>query len=296
VEQSLENIRHQLAQLKASAASSSRSGAKTVERDLLSAVDALQNMIALYDRDMHAAHTWPHVRDYNTWIAGVFGHPQPAPTYFMHSSWSFDNKWGAEHLTHLGQLISKVERDLFTSEVHGKGVQGAIVEFGIFHGHMLGQLLDACDQLGDKRDVFGFDSFEGLSEPSQKDDYDSWKKGDYAAGFDEVAAFLKLASRPNLTLVKGWVEDTLIKSPATAIDKIAYARIDVDIYPPTVDCLNYLSHRLVDGAILVFDDWCFATEKGETKAFYEWVPSVPHLRFEFLGSCTSRFYMRVHKR
>ena len=40
--------------------------------------------------------------------------------------------------------------------------------------------------------------------------------------------------------------------------------------------------RLVDGAILVFDDWTYRTDKGETKAFYPWAQRQTHLRFEFL--------------
>ena len=35
---------------------------------------------------------------------------------------------------------------------------------------MLGQLIEECERIGYDPDVFGFDSFEGLSEPSSTDD------------------------------------------------------------------------------------------------------------------------------
>lgn len=245
---------------------------------------------------MGAAHAWPAVNIYNNWAAKVFGRPVPAPNYWLHSSFAYDTTWGREHLNHIALLYMSFERGLLANEIHGKNVQGAIVEFGLYHGQMLGQLLEEAEKLQMSRAVYGFDSFEGLSEPSSTDDHAGWHKGQYAASLDEVAKFLKADERPHLTLVKGWVEDTLVRDPATAIKEIAYARIDVDIYPPTVDCLKFLSHRLADGAILAFDDWSFDPAKGETKAFYEWVPRVPHLKFEFLGSISCRFYMRVKHR
>jgi macrocin-O-methyltransferase TylF-like protien len=146
------------------------------------------------------------------------------------------------------------------------------------------------------RDFYGFDSFEGLSEPSAESDYAGWAKGQYAAGYGEVAANLRLKDRPRLKLVKGFFDKSLKEPEAQAVNEIAYARIDCDIYQPAVECLDFLAPRLSDGAILAFDDWVYDIQKGETKAFHDWVPCVPHLKFEFLGFASWRFYMRVRHR
>jgi hypothetical protein len=76
---------------------------------------------------------------------------------------------------------------------------------------------------------------------------------------------------------------------------IPYVRIDCDIYLPALDCLNYLGSRLADGAILVFDDWPRLRGYGEQRACEEWLPTVPHLEFEFLFyGAIGHFYTRVH--
>jgi hypothetical protein len=74
-------------------------------------------------------------------------------------------------------------------------------------------------------------------------------------------------------------------------------RIDCDIYEPALQCLTYLGPRLSDGAILVFDDWPHQLGLGEQKAFQDWLPTVPHLKFEFLFYGTiGHFYLRVRHR
>jgi Macrocin-O-methyltransferase (TylF) len=290
------SIRSEVKVLEAKAASLKATGSVQTDETLDRAIATLQQLLSVYDNDMGAAYTWPAVNSYNNWTTDVFGKPIPAPNYWLHASFPYDSPWGREHLNHIAALYMGYERSLLATEVHAKNVPGAIVEFGLYHGQMLGQLLEEAEKLGMSREVFGFDSFEGLSEPSATDDHAGWHKGQYAASLEQVSTFLKAAERPHLTLVKGWVEDTLVRAPATSIKQIAYARVDVDIYPPTVDCLKFLSHRLADGAILAFDDWSFDPNKGETKAFCEWAPRVPHLKFEFLGSITCRFYMRVRHR
>ena len=247
------------------------------------------------DRTYQNGHMWPHVRTYNNDIAAVLGKGCPSPIYFFHSSWAIGTSWGDIHANKLGDVFVPFEESLIEL-IEKEAVVGAIVEFGVYQGFMLNKLISKAESVGSKRNCFGFDSFEGLSEPSKENDYEGWQKGQYAAGYDLVAANLKLNQRPNLKLIKGWVEDTLKTPEALAINPIAYARIDVDIYDPTVDCLRFLSNRMADGSILAFDDWAYSSEKGESRAFFEWVPTVPHLKFEWLGQCSSRFYFRVrHK-
>lgn len=120
------------------------------------------------------------------------------------------------------------------------------------------------------RTIWGFDSFEGLPEPNAGLNPTCWTKGMYAAPYDAVAAWLRAVERPWLRLVKGWFSDTLPDEPARSIDKIAYARIDSDLYESRVDYLRFLEPRLAYGAVLVFDDWQFTNTHGEPRAFKEW--------------------------
>lgn len=265
---------------------------KRIGRDTV-AVQKLDALIASYERTLYEAELWPHVQGYNAEIAKVFGRPCAAPTYFLHTSWSFDHPIGSLHNEKLAEVFGEFEKSLI-SDLHENSIEGDVIEFGIYKGYMLGKLLEHAEKIGLRRKFYGFDSFEGLSEPNPQHDYDSWKKGQYSAGYDEVAKYLRLSERPYLTLVPGWLEDSLFTPAAQAITRVAYARIDVDIHDPTVDCLNFLTGRMADRGVLVFDDWAYTAEKGESKAFLEWARRTPQYRFEWLGQCGPRFYLRVH--
>lgn len=181
-------------------------------------------------------------------------------------------------------LIEQLTRD---------GVEGAVVEFGVFEGRWLERLVAIVDRLGEHREFYGFDSFEGLPEPSEADEGLGWERGEYAADFNSVAGRLRCAERPEIRLLKGWFSDTVVLPEAQAVGAVAYARIDGDLYESAVDSLAWLSGRLSEGAILVFDDWTFDLAKGETRAFYEWAPTSGY-RFEPLGFVgIGGFYFRV---
>jgi Macrocin-O-methyltransferase (TylF) len=261
-------------------------------KDNPAALNDLEFLWRMHTEIVEQAQLWSHSQKYNRDILQILGTVCPAPNYFFHSSWGFGTPFGDLHNQKLAAVFVPFEESLI-EELHNTNVKGAIVEFGIYQGHMLNALITKAESLGMQREFYGFDSFEGLSEPSKEHDYESWQKGQYAAGYDLAAKTLRLPERPSLKLIKGWVNDSLKTPEAAAINPIAYARIDVDIYDPTVDCLNYLSNRLAHRAILAFDDWAYTSDKGESKAFIDWAKTVPHLGFEWLGQCSSRFYLRV---
>jgi hypothetical protein len=176
------------------------------------------------------------------------------------------------------------------------GIAGDILEFGTYFGTWIETLTRICEARGNGRRLWGFDSFEGLPRPDAVKDGGIWHEGQYSAPFETVAAQLRLAERPHLRLVKGWFSDTLPQEPAQSIERIAYARIDGDLYSSARDCLAYLASRLVDQAILVFDDWQFTWEIGEPLAFAEWSAANPQFRFEFLAmNMWAHLYCRVHR-
>ena len=75
--------------------------------------------------------------------------------------------------------------------------------------------------------------------------------------FDTVVESLKVDERPHLTLVPVSVFGHSTSTTSINAKNIAYARVDCDLYEPTVEVLQYLTDRLVDGAILFFDDWTY---------------------------------------
>ncbi len=233
---------------------------------------------------------------YNEWFASVFRQRVPTPNVRVATSWPDDSHWGRRAFLALFELECEYATQLLT-EIRDKKIEGDVAEFGIFEGGWINRLWDTTEQLAMPRRIYGFDSFAGLSEPHPQHDIAFWQKGQYACSLEQVAVNVQLAARPRIKLVKGFFDTSLRGADAQVADKFAYVRIDCDIYEPALDCLRYLAPRLADGAILVFDDWPHIRGFGEQRAFEGWLPTVPHLKFEFLFyGVIGHFYMRVHHR
>ncbi|MCB4768872.1 TylF/MycF family methyltransferase [Ancylobacter sp. Lp-2] len=195
-------------------------------------------------------------------------------------------KDGSDQFQRCFEALLNVESEYIQQlivELAGSGVRGDFTEFGIFQGAWIDKLFSMTEVAGlADRQIWGFDSFRGLSEPHKVFDSSFWKKGMYAAGRELVEANVRAAERPRIRLVEGFFSDSLPTPKAQALGEVAFARIDCDIYEPAKECLAFLSHRLSHGSILVFDDWSHDFAIGEARAFAEWVDTVPHLRFKFI--------------
>lgn len=220
--------------------------------------------------------------------------PQPLPLVELVTSFPQSSPWYQAIDNVMMQAEREYSRHLL-EELDCSQVPGAIIEFGVFGGGWLSHLAAFREALGSAREVWGFDSFEGLPAPTRHD-LNCWHEGQYAASFDEVAELLRADERPWLHLEKGWFAESLLRPPVQAIGSVAFARIDCDLYEPAVECLAFLTDRLPDHAILVFDDWTYNHERGETKAFLEWQAVNPSIKTEFLlANGKGHVYFRVRR-
>jgi O-methyltransferase len=154
--------------------------------------------------------------------------------------------------------------------VSANGIEGAIVECGVWKGGSMmavaRTLLDVDD--GSRR-LFLFDTFEGMTPPTEKDVAMNGKSAaellersereDAAsvwcvAPLEGVRQLLQGTGYDmrNVTFVQGRVEDTL---PGAAPEKIALLRLDTDWYESTRHELEHLFPRLVPGGVLIIDDY-----------------------------------------
>jgi len=231
---------------------------------------------------------------YDDWFESVFKARTPVPGVRIACSWAEDTPWGQKAHNALLNVEFEYVRMLLL-EIKEKGIAGDIAEFGIYQGWWINFLWQETERLGLQRRIYGFDSFEGLSDPDPQRDGAYWKKGQYACGWEQVSTIVQARRRPRIKLVRGFFEKSLRGPDAQLADKFSFVRIDCDLYRPACNCLSYLSTRLVDGAILIFDDWPHAQGFGEQLAFTEWLAHVPNLEFEFLFYNTiGHFYLRVH--
>lgn len=238
---------------------------------------------------------YPHVLDYNRKIFELLGVPLPRPNWPLTCTLDFDdNELGTRVADAIFQASRAYENQLIAG-LDADSVSGSLVEFGVYKGGRLGSWLDFLDEIGNARQVYGFDSFEGLPSPTSRD-YDGWYQGQFSdVAIAEVAARLRLKERPHGHLVTGWLRDTLTTECARDVGPVAFAMVDVDLYEPCVEALDWVADLLVDGSVLGFDDWTGSADHGETAALFEWAARHTEVRLEFLAAFSWRIYFRVHR-
>ena len=117
---------------------------------------------------------------------------------------------------------------------------GIILEFGVFKGDSLRYIASKMPQY----EVHGFDCFEGLPL-----DWAHNPKGAFDVGG-------KLPKVPrNVTLWKGYFEDTLPQWSQSFDEPISMLHVDCDLNSSTKTIFDYLGGRLKEGTVLLFDDY-----------------------------------------
>ncbi|MET8682478.1 TylF/MycF/NovP-related O-methyltransferase [Streptomyces sp. NPDC004647] len=157
---------------------------------------------------------------------------------------------------------------LATRYVSKHRIPGAVVECGVWRGGSMQAVAHTLISTGDTgRDLYLFDTFEGMPPPTDKDrrrdgesaadllsrrgkDHPIWA----VATLDDVQEGFAPIPYPDerVHYVQGRVEDTI---PASAPDEIAILRLDTDWYASTRHELEQLYPRLVSGGVLLLDDY-----------------------------------------
>lgn len=151
-------------------------------------------------------------------------------------------------------------------------VPGAFVECGVWRGGSVQAMLLRLHQLGGApRDVYLYDTFSGMTRPTELDTsafhrpaLEEWDEasgsaypglfGGEDASLDAVRALLAGTGHPQerLHFVVGPVEETI---PGTVPDRIALLRLDTDWYESTRHELEHLYPRVVPGGVVIVDDY-----------------------------------------
>lgn len=154
-------------------------------------------------------------------------------------------------------------------------VPGHIVEFGSWRGTnllFLAKLLRIYDPHGCKQ-VYCFDSFEGLTHFSQEDGETSQFGGVYTGSLDELEDIIKLYEMEDeIVIVKGIIEETL-PSFLDRNKQLTFSMVycDTDLYSSTRTRLSYIHHRLAKGGVIIFDEWNYEDFPGEGVAVNEFL-------------------------
>jgi O-methyltransferase len=157
------------------------------------------------------------------------------------------------------------------------GLPQVFFEFGCHSGRTFSAAINAAMYLNmSDAQFYAFDSFEGL--PTTKTEEDGiFDTGSFCTSELDFLKIVKQNTGKKLEadhLIKGFYCDSLTEDLKTRMPKVGVAHIDVDLYSSTVDVLNFLKPLLMQGSVLVFDDWyCFpgGSLMGERRALTEFL-------------------------
>ena len=150
--------------------------------------------------------------------------------------------------------------------IQKRAIPGSIVECGVWKGGSMAATARALLEKNDvSRDLYLFDTFQGMTDPTSKDvDYSGVSASQVLMGdpgfkcanapLAEVKKLLYATGYPSerIHFIPGRVEDTI---PASAPASIALLRLDTDWYESTKYELIHLFPRLATGGVLIIDDY-----------------------------------------
>lgn len=178
-------------------------------------------------------------------------------------------------------------------------IEGAIVECGVWKGGSMMVVARTLMSLGEPtRELFLFDTFEGMSAPTPEDvDFEGKPAQHYFKSnpnfnripLDEVKTNLQSTHYPQdkIHYVKGKVEDSL---PRQAPQKIALLRLDTDWYQSTRHELIHLFPRVEPYGIVLIDD--YGHFKGAQQAVDEYLATLSMPIFLARIDYTGRIFVK----
>lgn len=149
---------------------------------------------------------------------------------------------------------------------------GDVCEFGVAQGCTSSLLAHEIHLLKD-RDLWLFDSFQGLSKPGDKDKLqdDIFKLGSMdryegSMAFERKYLEGRLASSPlepgRFHIIEGFIDDLPAGTPLPS--KVCFAYIDFDLYQPILTALNMVHTRMSPGGHLLVDDYGYFSTGAKT--------------------------------
>jgi len=169
--------------------------------------------------------------------------------------------WSA--LTH-GEIRRLFHYEMFMKTI---SISGSIVECGVSKGGTISFIKNLQKEFDCSRKIWGFDSFEGFSQPNLKDgssfsnNYDYFNQK-YTNALDSVRQSISDLTSVNINnneifLIKGWIPDSFEHYDGSPVSLL---NLDVDIYEPTKATLEFFWPLLKEDAIILLDEYDFGLD------------------------------------
>ncbi|MBI5496403.1 MAG: class I SAM-dependent methyltransferase [Deltaproteobacteria bacterium] len=129
---------------------------------------------------------------------------------------------------------------------------GDVIECGVFTGGTSIMLALLLRRWGVTKKVYMLDSFRGLPVPNATHDA-FYRAGWFAVGRNTAEQLaIRCGVRGSVVIMEGWFKDTL---PRLTQERFCLAHVDGDLYESTTTCLRHLVPRMVEGGVMVMDDY-----------------------------------------
>lgn len=153
-----------------------------------------------------------------------------------------------------------------------KKSKGLWLEFGVFSGKTINHIA----KMNPSQKIYGFDSFLGLPE--------DWRGNMTKGYFDREGRMPEVQS--NVALIPGWFSDTLPLFCENHVvgNYISFLHVDCDIYSSTVDIFDNLGEQIVEGTVILFDEFYGydGWQNHECKAWEEFT-SKNKIKYEYVS-------------
>jgi hypothetical protein len=179
----------------------------------------------------------------------------PAELEIWNQVWPFT-------MTNLDRFISLVRAVEYIS---ANRIPGSVVECGVWRGGSAMAIALTLKRLGDFRDLYLFDTFQGMTAPTAADTRHDGETAEHLlvterehniafSDFETTSRNMARTGYPSdrVHFVPGAVEQTI---PGHAPEQIALLRLDTDWYESTKHELEHLEPRLAAKGVLIIDDY-----------------------------------------
>lgn len=163
---------------------------------------------------------------------------------------------------------------LYSSLLATKDLPGDIAEVGVYKG---GTSRLICEVKGEK-DLYLFDTFEGLPETSDNDllVQQGWL---HDTSLESVKNYL--SDFENIHFLKGIFPET---AKPISDKKFSFIHLDTNLFQSTLDALEFFWPRMVNGGRIVSHDYNTSSMPGIKKAFTEFFMDQPEKIIEIADS------------
>jgi len=148
-----------------------------------------------------------------------------------------------------------------------KDLNAAWAECGVFKGSsslIMAEYNLRYKLLKENHKIHLFDSFQGLSNPTKDDEGLNFNEGDFKGTLNEVQN--NLIEYSCFEYHQGWIPS---KFNEVKEHNFSFVHIDVDLYEPVKDSLEFFIPRMIKGGYILLDDYGCIDLPGALKATNE---------------------------